>query len=314
MKHKIKTTVILTTLAVGCLHIINRCITAASVLKNLLVKDSGKRFEWRFGNIYYTKCGTGSPLLLLHDLSPYSSSYEWNEMVRKLSKDHTVYTIDLLGCGRSDKPNITYTNFLYVQMLNDFIKNVIGQKTDVAATGLTSSFIVMACHVEAELYNKIMMINPESLTKLSAIPGKRAKVTKFLMDFPIIGTAVYNMIVSKNNLEYLFTEDYLYNPFKLQQKYLDTYYESAHLGECGGKYLLSSINGFYVNANISHALKELNHSVFLVCGKKCEDIEATVESYLERNPAIEAEYIDKAKYLPQIETPEELYNKMKIFF
>jgi len=313
MKHKIKTTILLTTLAVTILHIINRCIISAATIKNLLLKDIGKFFNWRFGRIFYTKTGSGTPILLIHDLIPYASSYEWNEIIKKLSKNHTVYAIDLLGCGRSDKTNMTYTNFLYVQLITDFVKQVIGQKTDVMATGLSSSFVIMACRNDSELFHKIIMVNPENLTKLNNIPGKRSKVIKFLMDLPIIGTAVYHMIVNKNSLEYLFTEKYLYNPFHMQQKWLHIYYESAHLNESRGKYLLSSITGLYINANINSALKEINNSMVIIAGKKCDNIESIVGNYTAINPAIEVDYIDKVKMIPQLESPDEFYRHLEIF-
>ena len=57
------------------------------------------------GNIYYTKCGSGKPLLLIHDLHFASSGYEWESIREQLSRSYTVYTLDLLGCGRSEKPN-----------------------------------------------------------------------------------------------------------------------------------------------------------------------------------------------------------------
>ena len=63
------------------------------------------------------KKGEGTPLLLVHDLNCASSNYEWKYVVDDLSKRHTVYAIDLLGCGHSDKPKMTYTNYLYVQLL-----------------------------------------------------------------------------------------------------------------------------------------------------------------------------------------------------
>lgn len=314
MKHKIKTTVILTSLAIATLHIINRIVNAAAIARNFLNRHNGKYYEWRFGDIFYIKQGSGSPLLLLHDIHPCSSSYEWDELIKKLSKDHTVYAVDLLGCGRSDKPNITYTNFLYVQLICDFIKNVIGSKTDVAATGLTASCVVMACHTDSSLFHKIMMINPESISKLSGIPGKHSKIRKIITDLPVIGTAVYNMLLSRSNVEYYFTEKMLNNPFKMQPRYPNIYYEAAHLGESGGKYLLSSINGLYLNINITKALSEINNSIFITAGKNCENIESTVKDYLEINPAIESEYIEHTKMLPQIEAPNELYDQMSIFF
>ena len=90
--------------------------------------------------------------------------------MKKLEKKHTVYTIDLLGCGRSDKPNLTYTNYLYVQLITNFIKDVIGEKTDVIATGTSSSFTVMACNMEKNLFKKLILINPEDLKDSAKTP------------------------------------------------------------------------------------------------------------------------------------------------
>ena len=121
----------MTALAVGSLHIVNRCAQAFATVKNLLDKHKGAFYDWRFGQVYYTKTGSGSPLLLVHDLAPAASSYEWDLLLKDLSADHTVYCLDLLGCGRSDKPNLTYTNYFYVQLINDFIEHVIHEKTDI---------------------------------------------------------------------------------------------------------------------------------------------------------------------------------------
>lgn len=313
MKQKIKTGIIMTTIAIGLLHIINRCISAAAIVKNLLTKERGHYYEWRFGKVYYTKTGNGSPLLLIHDLSPYASSYEWNSLVKTLSKTHTVYCIDLLGCGRSERPNLTYTSYFYVQLVNDFIDQVICEKTDIAATGFSSSFVVMACYNNPELFNKIVLINPQNIQNLQNTPSRRSKIIKFIMDFPIIGTAVYNIYMRRENLEYFFTENYFYNPFLVTKKMLDVYYESAHLNESGGKYLLSSLHGFYVNANISKALKEINNSIFIIEGAQNPGAKETVDSYLKLNPSIESEYIADTKLYPQLETPEMVLEHLNIF-
>ena len=58
--------------------------------------------------ILYTKKGSGSPVLLIHDIVPGACGYEWNRIEEELAMEHTVYTIDLLGCGRSEKPGVTY--------------------------------------------------------------------------------------------------------------------------------------------------------------------------------------------------------------
>ena len=95
----ISTAIGTTTLA---FHVINKFIFNTS--DELSEEDSSNYYNWKFGNIYYQKTGSGSPLLLIHDLNHYSSSMEWDKVIDTLSREHTVYTIDLLGCGKSDKP------------------------------------------------------------------------------------------------------------------------------------------------------------------------------------------------------------------
>ena len=88
----------------------------------MLDTDVRNYYHWRFGDIYYTKKGKGSPILLIHDMLPGGSGYEWTRIEDELALEHTVYNLDLPGCGRSEKPGMTYTNFVYVQAICDFIK------------------------------------------------------------------------------------------------------------------------------------------------------------------------------------------------
>ena len=129
---------------IGTMHVINRVITYIATAENYLDKDSYEYYNWRFGKIAYKKKGNGSPILLVHNLDVCSSSDEWKNIEKELAKTNTVYSIDLLGCGCSDHPALTYTNFLYVQLITDFIKHIIGKKTDIIVSGDSSSFVLMA--------------------------------------------------------------------------------------------------------------------------------------------------------------------------
>ena len=145
--------VFLTTASVAGLHAINKVINYTASLKNLTSSYSGNYYKWRYGNIFFTKHGNGQPLLLIHDLDPSSSSYEWTRMIKKLEKNHTVYTVDLPGCGHSDKPEMIYSNYLFVQFLHDFVKDVIKETPSVAATGSSGSFTIMCNKMYAGLFD-----------------------------------------------------------------------------------------------------------------------------------------------------------------
>lgn len=313
-KHKLITLGILFSIATVVIHIINRIITASSVLKDMLHVYKKNFFDWRFGQVYYTKRGQGSPILLLHDLIPGGSSYEWHKIEKELAQHHTVYTMDLLGCGRSDKPLITYTNFIYVQLINDFIKKVIREKTDVIASGFSSSFTIMACHSEASLYNRIFLINPTSLYQLSQTPSKRSRIRKFVIEIPVLGTLIYNMLTSREQITSTFMEKYYFNPFHVSSEAIDAYYEAAHREKEGSsKYLFASLTGNYANLNIVHGLRSVNQSIVILEGEEEPGSREIVENYTEFNPAIESTYISESKHFPHLENPTDFLQNLKIY-
>ena len=88
--------------------------------------------------------------------------------------------IDLPGCGRSDKLNITYTNYMFVQLVQDFIKHVIGEKSSIIATGESCSFVVGACQTDPSLIDEMIFVNPKDIKELGLIPGKRSKTLTWI--------------------------------------------------------------------------------------------------------------------------------------
>lgn len=285
-----------------------------ATVDNLLGKKNGTYYDWRFGQIFYTKQGEGAPILLIHDLNACSSEYEWNKIVEKLSQTNTVYTLDLLGCGKSDKPNITYTNYLYVQLITDFIKHVIGEKTDVIATGTSSSFVLMSCKNDNTIIGKVMLINPNSISSLAKIPTKRTKMLKLLISIPVIGTLLFNILHSKESIEQTYLTDYFYTPQAVDDDFIKIYHESAHSAKMGSKYLFASIKGRYINVNIIECLKSLDNSIFIITGEGNPTYREIAEQYQNYTPAIEIQGIEKTKYLPQLEVPEKLLEQIKLLF
>lgn len=312
-KNKLLTLLTLAAGAAAATAVINKCIKVSATSKNILAESKSLCYKWRFGNIHYTKTGSGKPILLVHDLTAFSSGYEWTQLVNYLKDQYTVYTIDLLGCGRSEKPDLTYTNFLYVQLLSDFIKSEIGHRTNVITSGASAALIIMACNQSSELFDQIMLINPDSLVTCSQIPNKHAKVYKFILDLPIIGTLLYHIASSKQAITEEFTRDYYFNPYSVKSSYVDAYYEAAHLGE-SPKSLYASVKCNYTKCNIVNALKKIDNSIYIVGGTAMDSIKQLIGEYHEYNPAIESSLISESKYLPQLENPMELYKTIQMFF
>ena len=73
-KNKLITASILSSSSIAGISLINKLIKISATSKGLLEDSQKLCFHWRLGDIYYTKQGTGSPLLLIHDLNAAASS------------------------------------------------------------------------------------------------------------------------------------------------------------------------------------------------------------------------------------------------
>ncbi|MCI7795620.1 MAG: alpha/beta fold hydrolase [Lachnospiraceae bacterium] len=312
-KNKLITAILLSTGAAAGTALINKYIKMTATAKNLLEEPRSLCYKWRLGNIHYTKTGSGKPLLFIHDLDYVSNGTEWETLIPYLKDQYTIYTIDLLGFGCSEKPNLTYTNFLYVQLINDFVKSEIGRRTNVIASGSSSSIITMACAYNPDLFEQLMFINPENFSSCAQIPGKYAKIYKLILDAPIIGTLLYHIASSRENIEQQFRQRYFYNPYSVKPLYIDKYYESAHLGQ-SPKAVYSSVLCQYTKCNISRSLEKINNSIYILGGETEPGIRETIREYTLCNPAVESSVIPSTKHLPQMEKPEEVSSFVKMFF
>lgn len=308
MKHRLKTLLKLTACTTIAMYVVNKFIESTATVRHFLTMHCGNYFSWRYGKIFYKKIGSGSPVLLIHDLHPASSSQEWEEVIDSLSKQHTVYAIDLLGCGRSDKPNITYSNFLYVQLISDFAREIIKDKAIVISTGKSDSFVITTANMYPELFDDLYLVNPEGFGKASVCPDKRSKAMKAILCCPILGTFVYYLLTSRSQMEYDFAEKYFYNPFHLPSKTIHMYYESAHLSSGRGRFLCGSLAGNFVNLDIRYALSKLNHPVHLIFGDKMDHADKIAACYQKINPMVTYSFIEKTKMLPQLEAPKQFCN------
>ena len=168
----------------------------------------------------------------------------------------------------SEKPDITYTNFVFAQLLCDFAKNVIREETDVIASGFSGSFAIMAYRNNSDHFRKIMLVNPPSFSSLKQAPCKDNKLFKYFIELPIFGTLIYHMVASRESISSLFMEKLFYNPFHVTDTLVDTYYESAHKGGSNAKYLYSSYIGKYLNISINNAVESSDACIYIISGEK----------------------------------------------
>ena len=295
----------------AAIYLFNRMINFLYLKNHLLSTEEGFFYEWRFGSVFYTKKGQGRPLLLLHDLAPFSSGYEWHRLESQLAKTNTVYTLDLLGCGRSEKPSITYTSFLYVQLLTDFLRNVVGESAQIVGTGSSSAFIIEACNYDNSFIESTILINPKSLQTLACPSNKGSKLLRLLMASPLVGTFIYNLSMNRNSLTRLLKEIYFYDSNKVTDLLIDSFVESSQLNKTEGKFLYACMVSKLTNTNLFHSLSRINTTLHILSSQEIPSNLEIAKEYQEILPSIEIITLEKSNYLPQLETPRELLEQLE---
>ena len=291
--------------AVGSTHLINKLIdSSVETNKKILHTSTGHYYKWSYGKVYYTVTGNGTePLMLIHDTAVDSCASEWDKLLPYLTEQFKIYTIDLPGCGRSDKPALTYTNYLYVSFLQSFIQDVIKEDVTIAATALSSSFVFTAAAFDHSRIKQIYAINPRSLNELASSVKSTGRLLRAYLSLPVLGTCSYHIVTGRRNIEFNYTEKMYYNPFQLSKVRVEKSYVAAHLGAGKGRFLLSSLKGGYMNWDIRHILSKLDIPVTLITGEKLINEGKIAQAYRKLNDTFIIETVPESKALPQEENP-----------
>lgn len=239
-KHPIwKAAAVLTT-AILTVEAFNRIMFHVIGDKNPLSCEGGEFHSWKHGDFFYKKLsgGSGHPILILHDLYPDKSADQCEGLAHQLAEHRTVYTMDLLGCGRSAKPAITYSNFLYVLQVTECVEKIIGQPVHLVAQGRSAAIAVAAANYKPEYYSQLTLLDPAEEEEGKKIPDRKSRLRKKMIELPVLGTFAYHMVFGRNT--------------------------AAHMGGVTARYLYGSIVGRYTNYDVGWMLQKMEIPVHVV--------------------------------------------------
>jgi pimeloyl-ACP methyl ester carboxylesterase len=121
----------------------------------------GTYWQWRSHSVYYVRSGDRHlqrpPLLLIHGFG--ASTDHWRKNISELSQDFEVWAIDLLGFGRSAKPELQYSGDLWRDQLHDFITEVIRRPAVLAGNSLGGYAALCVAAQRPESVAGLILIN-----------------------------------------------------------------------------------------------------------------------------------------------------------
>jgi pimeloyl-ACP methyl ester carboxylesterase len=127
-------------------------------------------YRWKRGHVYYKVAGEqhAPPMVLLHTPELAGSAYEMLGIMASLATRFRVYAPDLLGFGLSDRPDISYTADTYIELLHDFLTNVVVEPATLVASRLSCNYAVTVAANSPELCTRLVLLSPTALYGNSA--------------------------------------------------------------------------------------------------------------------------------------------------
>lgn len=292
--------------AVG-LAALNQLIELSAGEPYSVLRGDRGRYAWTLGDIFYTVKGQGTPLVLVHGVYAGASSFEFRKVFDLLAERFRVYAFDLLGFGLSDHPPVAYTPVLYEELIEDFVRQVVGgvdQPVRVVASTLGAAFTIRAATERPGLFERLVLIEPtgiEELAQRNETIARRAG--RALLRSPLVGQAIYNAIVSRPSLRYYLKTQAYADPSRVTDDMVDYYYTVAH--QPGARYAPASFISGTLNTPVASVYPLLKQPILLCWGKdaKFTPLEQA-RAFRQANPRAELRVFDSGG-LPQDELPEE---------
>jgi pimeloyl-ACP methyl ester carboxylesterase len=116
-----------------------------------------KQVEAAGHRLHYLEAGAGPPLVLVHGLG--ADVRTWRFAIPALASNFHVYAIDLLGFGRSDKPQIPYRIGTLVEALTGFLDAVGIDKTSIVGNSLGGWVATQFATVHPDRLSKLVLVD-----------------------------------------------------------------------------------------------------------------------------------------------------------
>jgi pimeloyl-ACP methyl ester carboxylesterase len=238
-------------------------------------------YLWRGYRVAYVVRGHGAadrpPLLFVHSIHAAAWSAEWRHNVAVLAgadadgvdgefgSGHTCFALDLLGFGASDRPPIRYQAQLYIDLIRDFLTDVVGEPAVVIGSSLGGTYAIAVGAAFPQLVRAVVAVGPAGVTRLAEPGGKLNDAVQGLFRSNVPGTALFSALVSRASIGF-FLKDIYADPKAMTAETLELYRVTA--AQPNARFAPAAFVGMSLNRDIRQALPALEVPFLLLWGSE----------------------------------------------
>lgn len=258
-------------------------------------------------NTRYWQVGTkGSAIVLIHGFA--ASVEDWALNVNALAKNHRVYALDLVGFGRSDKPDIKYNGSLLAKFIKDFMHTQNLDKAIIMGHSLGGAIALHFTIEYQDMVDKLILVGSGGF-------DKKVTFNLRLLSAPVIGDIIMHFLNRK--LLTKFMRQMAYHQDVISEQLIEPFVQIFQLPGTKKSMLAISrghMNIFGVKADalklILANLANIKVPTLLVWGKQDPVVPIAHANFaMQHLPNAELHVFDQCGHLPQMEYPEQ-FNKL----
>ncbi len=256
--------------------------------------------------IAYMREGVGSPVLLVHGITTYS--FIWRKIIPLLSSEYDVISIDLLGCGNSDKPlDLDYSIKSQAEIIAKVIIKLELEKTHLVAHDIGGGVAQILSVAYPELIKDVTLINSIAYDfwPVQPIIAMRTPIVRQLA-MAALDFGAFRLVVKRG----------LYNSDFLTDELMDFFWEPMKT-KLGRKAFLHFAQGLN-NKQLLEIKEELHSSeipFLIIRGEADVYLSAEIAETLHNNLKISKLIkIANAGHFMMVEVPEQISQNLLNFF
>ncbi|KAH1044390.1 hypothetical protein GYH30_025920 [Glycine max] len=264
---------------------------------------STRIWKWKGFLIQYSVAGEDGPaILLVHGFGAFWEHYRDN--IHGLAESgNRVWAITILGFGKSEKPNVVYTELLWAELLRDFIVDIVGEPVHLVGNSIGGYLVAILARIWSDLIKSIVLINSAgnviprySFIPLSTIQDRQTSGASWL------GSRILVFYLR------LRTQELLKKCYPTRVERADDFLISEMLRasyDPGVLVVLESIFSFNLSIPLNFLLEDVKEKVLIIQGMKdpISDSNSKVAMLKEHCDGVMIKELD-AGHCPHDEVPE----------
>jgi pimeloyl-ACP methyl ester carboxylesterase len=157
----------------------------------------------------YEVLGSGPPVVMVHGSGGGSSVFQYRLNAPAVAAaGHRVYALDLLGFGRSSRPEQRSTQDDLVAQVTSFLEDVVGEPAVLVANGLSAAHAIRIAAERPELVTGLALIAPTGYRSLNRPQDAARERTFNVLANPVVSELATGFLVDEGSQRFFLLDAY----------------------------------------------------------------------------------------------------------